>query len=356
MTIAILLMGLVRFVFVDPVPVHQNMPKRLVVSESPPKQEIRVAKRAPVPLTEEDTLEWLAMEDVFSGDSIATVKKTIPHGPFQKSPFGVQKVSVPSSTSMGATGPLPSEKVVGTPAIAIIIDDVGMDRKHSREVVNLPSVVTLALLPYAEDIAGLASFARAQGHDVIIHMPMEPMDKTLNTGAIALRTGMDPAQCDAMLDRAFSAFEGYIGMNNHMGSRYTQNAEDMACVMRRLKEKGLFFVDSKTIGNSVGEQVAHSYGVPAIGRDVFLDHQETPAFVASALHRAEQVARQKGYAVVIGHPKAVTLAGLKAWIPEALARGYKLVPVRTLVRPAPAESNPDTVAVYGPAEQERLLP
>ncbi|MCC6597398.1 MAG: divergent polysaccharide deacetylase family protein [Alphaproteobacteria bacterium] len=215
--------------------------------------------------------------------------------------------------------------VKGHPKIAIIIDDMGVDRRRSREIIGIDAKLTLAFLPYAQNLDDLVKEARNTGHELMIHMPMEAMNGDLNLGGIALREGMDEATMDAQLEQAFAAFTGYKGMNNHMGSRLTRDTKAMAQVMQALKQRGLYFVDSKTINDSVAADVARAHGLRTGERDVFLDHQETDEFVRSALHNLEAVARRKGYAIAIGHPKDVTIRGLKAWAQDAQERGYVLV-------------------------------
>ncbi|MGB4106676.1 MAG: divergent polysaccharide deacetylase family protein [Alphaproteobacteria bacterium] len=220
----------------------------------------------------------------------------------------------------------------GEPAkIVIIIDDMGMDRRRSHSVVELSGPLTLAFLPYAPKLEDLTQGAKDKGHELIIHMPMEPMDSSLNPGSIALRSGMSDADIDGMMDKAFASFNGYEGMNNHMGSRLTKDEKAMKRVMAKLKEHKLFFVDSKTIGSSVAAQMAEAAGIKHADRDVFLDHQDTPEFVRSALRQTERVASRKGYAIAIGHPKDSTINALKEWLPGLKERGFELVPVSAVL-------------------------
>lgn len=220
--------------------------------------------------------------------------------------------------------------------IAIIIDDLGMDVKHSKQVIDLPAPVTLAFLPYAPRTRELAKAGKAKGHHLIIHTPMEAMDGKLNIGPGGLKAAMSGEEMDAAFAVMLGSFEGYEGINNHMGSRLTQDKAAMDRVMKVLAAKRLYFVDSKTIQTSVAADEAREDGVPYAERDVFLDHVETPEFVRGALAQAEVVAKRKGSAIAIGHPKTVTIEALKEWIPTLKEKGIELVPVRELlVRPSP---------------------
>lgn len=216
--------------------------------------------------------------------------------------------------------------------IAIVIDDVGMNRKQSRAVVDIESVpLTLAFLPYAPNLDALTKPAQEMGHELIIHMPMEPMDGKIDTGPIALKSNMNGDQLKDMLEQAFNSFDGYVGLNNHMGSRLTQDKAAMDILMDQLDKKGLFYLDSKTISTSLAARAAREQGIRFAERDVFLDHEDSLSFVRNALKRAENVALEKGYAIAIGHPKGNTISGLKEWIPTLEARGFEIVPVSELL-------------------------
>ncbi|MCD8562606.1 MAG: divergent polysaccharide deacetylase family protein [Alphaproteobacteria bacterium] len=212
--------------------------------------------------------------------------------------------------------------------IALIIDDMGMTAGRDRAVVALSGPITLAYLPYAPDVAKQAQEAKAKGHELLIHTPMEPLNGRLDMGPIGLREGMSEAEFKAVLrDKVFPAFKGYIGINNHMGSRLTQDPKAMAWVMEELKSRGLAFVDSVTIPSSVAADIAQEEGVPFAMREVFLDHDESAKAVWKQLGEVERRARREGYVVAIGHPRPETIKALQKWVPELKERGFELVPV-----------------------------
>lgn len=240
--------------------------------------------------------------------------------------------------------------------IAIIIDDLGMDVKHTKEVLDLPAPITLAFLPYAPQTRVLAARGKAQGHELIIHTPMEAVDAKLNIGPGGLTSGMSAAELDAAFGAMLKSFDGYVGINNHMGSRLTQDRAKMDALMAMLSKRGLFFVDSKTTAQSVAAQEAASAGVRYAERDVFLDHVETRAFVDKALAQAERIAAKKGHAIAIGHPKAFTIAGLQAWIPSLAAKGIELVPVSELLMTPTARQEETAVPVQAPETLPTAVP
>lgn len=215
--------------------------------------------------------------------------------------------------------------------IAIVIDDVGMNIKQSQAAINLPPEVTLAMLPYAKTVKDLARKAKGEGHELIIHTPMEAMSSDVPLGSMALYDNMDKTAFNAEFNKIAASFDGYVGINNHMGSRLTQNSQAMDILMGQLKKRGLFFLDSKTIGNSIAAHTAETHGIPNATRDVFLDHEETPEFVIKALRKAEKIASQTGSAIAIGHPKQITMSALRKWIPTLEEKGYELVPLSELI-------------------------
>ncbi|MEM7650805.1 MAG: divergent polysaccharide deacetylase family protein [Pseudomonadota bacterium] len=238
-------------------------------------------------------------------------------------------------------------KVQGSPKIAIIIDDMGVDRKRSFKTIDIDAPLTLAFLPYATDLDGITQKALEAGHELMIHMPMQATTNPVSLGPIALKTGMSEDDVKANMQAAFESFDGYVGVNNHMGSKVTQDEQIMDWAMETLKGKNLYFIDSKTIGSSVAAKMSRANGLPTAVRDVFLDHENTAEFVMGALRKLERVAVKNGYAIAIGHPKDVTINGLKQWLPDAQARGFEIVHASKLVgRPKTASvvSKPVKVA------------
>jgi polysaccharide deacetylase 2 family uncharacterized protein YibQ len=220
----------------------------------------------------------------------------------------------------------------GRPMIAVVIDDVGLDRPRSRRAMALPAPVTIALMSYAEDARDQAATARRGGHELLVHVPMEPGDATENPGPNALLSGLPTAEFARRLEWNLTQFAGYVGVNNHMGSKLTSDPVALAPIMVALKQRGLMFLDSRTSGATQGLAVAQRYGVPAVERNVFIDHDISPIAVRTALIRAEDLAQRNGFAIAIGHPKDVTLDALEEWLPDVKKRGFAVVPLTTIMR------------------------
>ncbi|MDA5193792.1 divergent polysaccharide deacetylase family protein [Govanella unica] len=222
----------------------------------------------------------------------------------------------------------------GTPRLAIVLDDMGLDHAAARRAADLPGPVTLAFLPYATDLPAQTANAREKGHELMVHMPMEPTSKANDPGPNALKVGLDAAEIKRRMDTNLGQFSGYVGFNNHMGSRFTTDSAGMRQVLSEARDRGLLFLDSRTTTGTLGVSLAQSMGVPYAKRDVFLDNSRDPAAIRRQLAELEALAQKQGSAIAIGHPYAETLAVLEQWIPEARAAGYEIVPLSALVKGA----------------------
>jgi hypothetical protein len=219
------------------------------------------------------------------------------------------------------------------PMIAVVLDDLGLNRAGTNRAIALPAPLTLAFMTYAEGLPRLAARARRAGHELMLHVPMAPRDPAYDPGPNVLRAELAPAELARRLDWGLGRFEGFVGVNNHMGSRFTASRQGMAPVMAALRARGLLFLDSVTSGASVGAATARRAGVPYAARDVFLDNEWSDrAAIARQFARLEAVARRRGSAVGIGHPHRATLEVLARWLPEARARGFAIVPISAIVR------------------------
>jgi polysaccharide deacetylase 2 family uncharacterized protein YibQ len=220
----------------------------------------------------------------------------------------------------------------GKPLIAVVLDDVGVARNHAELAIDLPGVITLSFMTYADGVADMAARARAKGHELMLHVPMEPLGDEIDAGPNVLKVGASERELLKRLSWGLDRFPGYIGINNHMGSRFTQDERGMSVVLAELKRRDLLFLDSRTINNTVGDDVAARMGVPHVMRDVFLDNEMDEAAVIRQLMQAERVAASKGQAIAIGHPHPATIAAIRAWMPKAQARGFVIVPLSAVAK------------------------
>ncbi len=236
----------------------------------------------------------------------------------------VLSVEEPFST---VSPPSPQEEWV---RVAIIIDDMGLGRSSSA-VRDLPAEITLSYLPYAPNLNEQVRDVLARGHEVMLHLPMEPIGGQ-NPGPDALLTSLPLQEVVARVNRALDSFKGYVGANNHMGSKFTKDKERMEIVVQVLRERGLFFVDSRTSSRSIAGKVARQAGLKTADRDVFLDDTLEADSIKAQLRELEATARRKGKAVAICHPHALTLSLLGTWVQRAIGRGVRIVPVSELVQ------------------------
>ncbi len=226
---------------------------------------------------------------------------------------------------------VPAPAADGAPMVAVVIDDLGVDRRRTLWAIALPGPLTLAFLAYAEDLPEQTAIARAAGHELLVHAGMEPLDRDADAGPNALAADLDAAELRRRLDWMLTRFDGYVGINNHMGSRFTADHQGMGLVMQELRRRGLLFLDSRTTAASVGAELAVRFGVPVAERNVFLDHAGDGEAVEARLADVERIARRHGHAIAIGHPRDITLEVLDRWLEGHAERGLRLVPLSTIV-------------------------
>ncbi|MBN2056814.1 divergent polysaccharide deacetylase family protein, partial [bacterium] len=217
--------------------------------------------------------------------------------------------------------------------LALIIDDCGYDADLARKFAALDFPLTMAVLPRLDHSGTAARLAHAGGKTVILHLPMEPQrypEVDPGPGALLVDMSCDSIAENLAGDLATVPFAD--GVNNHMGSRLTCQEASMREVMKHLKDRHLFFVDSRTIAASIAYKIARDMGVPTVKRDVFLDNDADPAAIRAMLDKAVGLARRNGSAVAIGHARESTYQVLKADCPELIAKGIELVPVNRLVK------------------------
>ena len=218
------------------------------------------------------------------------------------------------------------------PLIVIVLDDMGLDRHHAARAIGLRAPLTLAFMSYADDLVRQIASARESGHEIMLHVPMEPIDAHEDPGPNVLLLDHDEAELRRRLAWVLDRAEGYVGINNHMGSRFTRDEAAMRIVMAELERRGLAFLDSRTTSESVAEIMTDLFSVPVISRDVFLDNEPAPDKIEAQLARVEEIARRQGHAVAIGHPRAATLDVLERWLATIEARGFRLVPMSAIWR------------------------
>lgn len=218
------------------------------------------------------------------------------------------------------------------PRIAIIIDDLGYQLEAGRRAIKLPGPVAYAVLPGTPQGTRLARFANENGKEVLLHLPLEAVDNSgpVEPGAISLdmsRNTFRATFADAIATVPFA-----IGVSSHRGSLLTRHPGHMGWLMQEILEReDLFFIDSYTTHESVALRIADETGVVATRRDVFLDHDRSPALILHELERLKTKARTHGQAIGIGHPFPETLDVLERELPRLEEQGFELVTISKLL-------------------------
>lgn len=218
-----------------------------------------------------------------------------------------------------------------SPKIAIVIDDLGLDEQATDFLAGAPGPFTLAFLPYAENLPSQTSSVRKAGHELMVHLPMQSHRLTADPGTNALLSGLSFKEFGQRMEWNLTRFEGYVGVNNHMGSLLTEDPTLMVRLMARLRRDGFLFMDSLTTPKSVGERAAKAIDVPFLARDVFLDNERDQTYITRQLATAERIAKLRGYAIAIGHPYPETLAALSKWQKSLEFKGIRLVPISQIM-------------------------
>ena len=213
------------------------------------------------------------------------------------------------------------------PQVAIVIDDWGYHQPAAVEAMfALPVPLNMVVIPGLSDSTQQALIGFFRGWEVMLHLPMEPLNAHWRLGEYAVTTQMTEAQIRETVRKALQSVPGVVaGINNHMGSRATADNRVMQVVLDEVKQTGLFFVDSRTSGGSVVPAVAAQIGVPFTENLVFLDNEDNIDYILERLHLLVQVAKQNGQALGIGHLRLNTAKALERFVQSAAVQEVELV-------------------------------
>ncbi|MGA2733427.1 MAG: divergent polysaccharide deacetylase family protein [Syntrophobacteraceae bacterium] len=215
--------------------------------------------------------------------------------------------------------------------VSIVIDDFGTDLGIAKQFASLPFPVTLSVLPHLAHSREIAELAHMEGREVILHLPMEPLNSSESPGPGALLLSMSGDQIRRNIKAALDTSPYFDGVNNHMGSRMTRDAHIMETVLSELKGRGLFFIDSMTTNESKGWKVARELKIPTLKRDIFLDDDPSAEAIRSQIARLVKIAKIRGMALAIGHPHKTTLRSLQEEAAHFGEKGIEIVAVRDLI-------------------------
>lgn len=219
------------------------------------------------------------------------------------------------------------------PRVALIIDDIGATLCHAKPFLELRIPITFAILPRLSKSEESAFLVHQEGHELMLHQPMEPRNRTLSPGPGALYVGDEGSKISHTLEENISCVPFAGGMNNHMGSRFTASPREMLETLQVVKNKGLFFVDSLTAGDSKGFKTAKTLHLPSTSRDVFLDNTLEVGAILRQLHHLRGIALRHGQAVGIGHPFVETARAIRLFLKDLKEPEVQFVHMSAMVQP-----------------------
>lgn len=224
-----------------------------------------------------------------------------------------------------------NEDSTDKPKLSLIIDDIGFSRPRLIHFLEIGIPLTFAVLPRLRQTHVLAEEIHAHGHEIMLHQPMEPLDPRIDPGPGALYVGDRSHKIDRILEENIAEVPYATGINNHMGSRFTSCPEEIKEVLKILKARGLFFVDSLTTSRSVGYKTAKSLQMATAHRHIFLDNSPEEPAILSQLYRLKRHAEKYGYSIGIGHPYEQTARAIASFKGVIRKSGISLVQVSKLV-------------------------
>lgn len=284
-----------------------------------------------------------------TGAEEAAAPPPVPQVPTQTG-RGLRPAPDPALIEQSSFGPLPKIGVDGLepwqayarpvkggddrPRVAVILSGLGLSSAATEAAIQgLPSEVTLAFQPFADNIQQWIRLARAAGHEVLLNLPMEPVDFPANDpGPRALFVTLSPDENEERLRWALSRVTGYVGVVNHMGSRFTTSREAMKPILAEIKARGLLYVDARSSARSIATVMASQMQIPRAINDRFLDSREVSRVTIDArLTELERIAKDAGVSIAIGQAFPVTIERVREWAQTLEGKGLALVPVSAVV-------------------------
>ncbi len=249
--------------------------------------------------------------------------------------FAYRRAGFPTHTIRVHSAPAAASQELPSPdhaRLAIILDDLGNDRGAAEAIFALPYPLTISVLPNHLHSVEIAEEAHRRGYQVMLHLPMESVGQG-RPESQELRPGMPAKDVSALVNEFLRAVPDVSGVNNHQGSESTTDVALMDELMPVLRDRKLFYIDSRTTAATVAFDAAQRAGVQSAFRNVpFLDDVAEVSAVRKQLQLALRGAHEKGEAIAIGHPHPATLKALKEVLPDAQAQGVHLVFASELVR------------------------
>lgn len=220
---------------------------------------------------------------------------------------------------------------VSNPTIALIIDDIGYSCPRARHFLELTVPLTFSILPRLKQSYSLALTIHEAGHEIMLHQPMEPTNPTIDPGPGALYVGYEAGRIAEIMEENIFGLPYITGINNHMGSKFTESRNEIKKFLEVIKGTGLFFVDSLTTARSKAYQTAKKLQIDTIRRNIFLDNRQEESAVLYQLSHLKRIAKKYGCAIGIGHPFPETARAIGHFVRDLEASEISLVPVSNLI-------------------------
>jgi polysaccharide deacetylase 2 family uncharacterized protein YibQ len=222
------------------------------------------------------------------------------------------------------------------PRVAIVIGGLGIAANATADAIGkLPDTITLAFAPYGSDLSRLVARARSTGHEIVLQVPMEPSDSSgTDPGPQALLSSLTPEQNLDRLHWVLSRFQGYVGVTNFLGARFTSNEAALAPMVHDLAKRGLLYLDDGSSARSLARKLATGAKMPFLKADLALDSKPSALEIDAALQRLEKLAIAQGFAIGTGSASALSIERIAQWVKAAEARGIRIVPLSALIAKA----------------------
>jgi polysaccharide deacetylase 2 family uncharacterized protein YibQ len=278
-------------------------------------------------------LEWLNTRETPTTKEVSSIgeRHTLP----PRTDYELQEQQPYTSAVVHPRQATPPRKrgKTGHGSVAIIIDDMGSSLQEAKSLLAIGVPLTFSIIPGLPKVREVAESAHARGYQVMIHIPMEPKgypQQRLEASGLLLSQNED--EIARRMNGYLKAIPYAAGANNHMGSRFTEDEGKMRIVLNQLKANALFFVDSRTTPRSVGLSLARAMNLDSAGRNVFLDNIQEDSAIRKQLDELADLARRRGSAIGICHPRKSTIQALAAYLPLMQKEGITFVTAGELVR------------------------
>ncbi len=228
--------------------------------------------------------------------------------------------------------PKPVVKAIEAPLIAVIIDDCGYNLLPCKYSSSIKAPITFSILPDLMHSVKVAECVHANDKEVMLHLPLEPheiMEKYPKDYLI--KTAMTKGAIENILRKSLDTIPNLSGVNNHTGSKATEDRRTMSIIFVILKERGLFFVDSLVTNHSICRTLAEEMHLPFSTRNTFLDNENDRTYIEGQFAHLADQAKNQGYAIAIGHARSLTLQIVKEQTEKLEKEGFQFVTVKELI-------------------------